>query len=82
MKISEESMIEAEVLAIEEINASGLSGAPDRVGDRRRPVGLADVRSGSTTIDRTRKSERHLRLLDVGQPQERQAGRRAKIASC
>src|SRR5579875_2810020 len=63
MKISEESMIEAEILALEEVNKDGL------LPGGRRPRGLA--------ADPGRDGRRDLRLLDLGQPEERQAGRRA-----
>ena len=73
-------MIDAEVLALEEINADGRpAGRPaGRVGDRRWPVRLADVRPGGRAVDRDGEGQRDLRLLDLGQPQERQAGGRAR----
>ena len=75
MRISEESMIDAEVMALTEINQkrrpSGTSGG---VGDRRRSFRLAYVCPGSAAINRGRESQRDLRLLDLGKPQERQAG--------
>ena len=81
MAISEKSMIDAEKLAIEEINERGFLG-------RQIEWVVADGRSDWPTFAREAQrlideegSERHLRLLDLGQPQERQAGCRAEEPS-
>ena len=79
MKISEESMVEAEVLALEEINARGglLGGRPVEwvIADGRSDP--ADLRPRGRAVDPRRSRRRDLRLLDLGQPQGRPSGRRA-----
>ena len=74
MAISEKSMIDAEVMALKEINQSGgLLG-------RQVEWVVADGRSDWPTFAREAqrliedgKGQRDLRLLDLGEPQERQA---------
>ena len=79
MAISEHSMIDAEVLAVEEITRRVDSSGADRfVCHRRRSVGLANVCPRSSTFDRSGKGQRHLRLLDLRESQERQASGRTK----
>ena len=83
MAISEKSMIDAEILALEEINAKGgLLG-------RQVEWVIADGQSDwptfareAQTPDREGKGQRDLRLLDLGQPQERQAGGRDRSLIC
>ncbi len=72
MAISETSVVDATLLAIEEINQSGgLLGSTDRTHCRGRTLRLAHVRQGGRPTHCGGESRRGFRLLDFSQPQDR-----------
>ena len=75
MANSEKSLIDAEVLALEEINAKGglLGRRVEWVIADGRSDWLTFAREATRLIRQRRLS--HLRLLDIGQSQERKANR-------
>ena len=75
MSISEVSVRDAELLAIEEINAAGgVLGKQLEAGRRGRRVRLADLRREGQEAARPRQGRGRLRRLDLGQPQGDAAG--------
>ena len=77
MAISEVSVKDATLLAIEEINAAGgVLGKKIEPVDRGRRLRLADLRREGEEADPAGRGRRRLRLLDQRQPQGRAAGLR------
>ncbi len=72
MAISERAMADAELLAIEEINASGgIHGRMIEPVVRRRTVRLANVRRRGGETHHGTRGGHGFRVLDFGQPQDR-----------
>ena len=72
MAISETSLRDAVLMAVDEINAKGgVLGRQDRARCRRSRIRLGPVRGESPAVDHPGQGGRGLRLLDVGQPEVR-----------
>ena len=75
MAISEVTVKNATLLAIDEINAKGgVTGKENRAGDGGRRVGTRDLRPKGTKAYSGRQGRHRIRGMDVGQPQGDAAG--------